>query len=229
RAERMRHDLVSVVSHELRTPLTAVRAALGLLCGGLLDARPERARDMLDTALRNTERLMKLANDLLDVERFASGQSAVEPRPYSAAELMTQAAEVVREAAAASGVWVVVHPAAAVVRADPDRVNQVLVNLLANAVKFSEAGGTVWLGAEVSGGEARFCVRDRGRGIPPDRLHSVFEPFAQVDSSDARRQKGVGLGLAIARGIVERHGGRIWAESEPGKGSSFFFTLPLAV
>ncbi len=227
RMERLKDELVSVVSHELRTPLTSIRAALGLLAGGLLESRPERARQTLELALRNSDRLVRLINDVLDLERMQSGRCTVEPRPYAAAELMEQAAEVVRPQAEAAGVWIVLNDGGLEVVADPDRVLQVLVNLLSNAVKFSPAGGTVWMEAAAAEGTATLSVRDQGRGIPEGMHEEVFERFRQVDSSDARERGGSGLGLAICRGIVEQHGGRIWVESEAGRGSAFRFTLPL--
>ncbi|HET6233086.1 MAG TPA: PAS domain S-box protein [Longimicrobiaceae bacterium] len=225
---RLKDEFISVMSHELRTPLTSIRASLGLLANGLLDSNPERGRGMLSLAMRNTDRLMRLINDVLDLERMASGKVAVERQVYSAGELVTQAADVMRSMAEQAGIWLVVTPSPVRVFADPDRICQVLSNLVSNAVKFSSEEGTVWLSVSERESEAVFEVRDQGRGIPPEKLGLIFERFQQVDSTDARDKGGTGLGLAICRQIVEQHGGRIWAENNERRGSTFRFTLPLA-
>ncbi|HEX6911219.1 MAG TPA: ATP-binding protein [Longimicrobium sp.] len=224
--EQLKDEFISVASHELRTPLTSIRAALGLLESGLMEKQPERARHTLRIATRNSERLARLLNDILDLERLNSGAVRVERRPYDVAEVMAQAAETVRTAAEAANVLLVVAPIRATAYLDADRMCQVLVNLLGNAVKFSPAGGTVWLSAAQDGDGVIFAVRDQGRGIPADKLEAVFQRFTQVDVSDAREKGGSGLGLAICRTIVQQHGGRIWAESREGAGSVFSAWLP---
>ena len=226
--DRMKDEFVSVVSHELRTPLTAIRGSLGLLAAGKAGEVPERGQRMLDIAVQNTDRLIRLINDILDLERIESGKVAMEPRPVNAAELAHNAAEMMLPMAERAGVGLYVEAEAVRLLADADRILQVLTNLISNAVKFSPPGGSVELRVEPAGGEARFRVADQGRGIPPDRLESIFERFQQVDSSDSREKGGTGLGLAISRTIVTQHGGRIWAESEAGAGSTFHFTIPLA-
>ncbi len=225
--ERMKDEFLSVVSHELRTPLTAIRGSLGLLASGKMGTLQESGQRMLEIAARNTDRLVRLINDLLDLEKMASGKETLERRAVPAADMVSQAAEVMRTMAAQAGVTLTSSAGEAMVWADPDRVLQVLTNLLSNAIKFSPAGGAVRLEAERAGDEVLFRVRDEGRGIPADKLESVFERFHQVDSSDAREKGGTGLGLPIARKIAEQHGGRLWAESEWGKGSTFTLALPL--
>jgi PAS domain S-box-containing protein len=227
--ERVKDELISVVSHELRTPLTAIRASLGLLSGGLLEAQPERAGRMLDVALRNTERLTRLVNDFLDLERMAAGKLDIVRGAFPLRELVAQVAEEMRPVVDRADVWLVCDVPDMVGNIDADRIHQVLNNLLSNAVKFSPPAGTVWVGATARGNELELWVRDQGPGIPAGKLESVFERFEQVDASDARKKGGSGLGLAICRSIVRLHGGRIWAESQPGKGSTFRFTLPAAV
>jgi PAS domain S-box-containing protein len=225
--ERLKDEFISVASHELRTPLTSIRAALGLLESGLMDQQPERARHTLRIATRNSERLARLLNDILELERMSSGTVRVERRPYDVAEVMSQAAETVRGAADAAGIMLVLAPVRATACLDADRMCQVLVNLLGNAIKFSPPGGTVWIAAAVGeDGGVTFTVRDQGRGIPADKLEAVFQRFTQVDVSDARDKGGSGLGLAICRTIVEQHGGRIWVESREGTGSVFTVRLP---
>jgi signal transduction histidine kinase len=227
--ERLKDELVSVVAHELRTPLTSIRGSLGLLASGSMDPASPQARRMVEIAAQNSDRLVRLINDMLDLERFESGGMELDPTDVGAAVLVEEAVDSVRHAASAAGVRLECAVAPELtLRADRDRVVQVLVNLLANAVKFSPAGGVVQVLAERRGEEAAFQVRDHGRGIPPEMLDVVFDRFRQVDSSDAREKGGTGLGLPICRNIVQQHGGRIWAASVVGSGSTFFFTLPVA-
>jgi PAS domain S-box-containing protein len=226
--ERMKEEFVSIVSHELRTPLTSIRGSLGLIASGMLGGVPERGQRMLDIAITNSDRLVRLINDILDVEKLDSGGVKMNLQPSNAADLMTQATETMRALANESGVSLAVTPAWAQLNVDPDRILQALTNLLSNAIKFSDWGGRVWMSAERRGDEIVFEVHDQGRGIPAHRLETIFERFQQVDASDAREKGGTGLGLSICRSIVEQHGGRIWAESTPGKGSTFRFSLPIS-
>ncbi len=227
--ERLKDELVSVVAHELRTPLTSIRGSLGLLASGSMDPASPQARRMVEIAAQNSDRLVRLINDMLDLERFESGGMELDLADVGAAVLVEEAVDSVRHAASAAGVRLECGVAPELtLRADRDRVVQVLVNLLANAVKFSPRGGVVQVLAERRGEAAAFQVRDHGRGIPPEMLDVVFDRFRQVDSSDAREKGGTGLGLPICRNIVQQHGGRIWAASVVGSGSTFFFTLPAA-
>jgi len=224
--ERLKDEFISMVSHELRTPLTSIRGSLGLLAGGILGPLSEKATRMVDIAARNTDRLVRLINDILDIERMQSGKITVEKATCDAADLIIQAADLMRIMAEKAEVTLSVYPQSTRLWADPDRILQTLTNLLSNAIKFSPAGGTVWLTVERQGDQVMFQVKDQGRGIPADKLDSVFERFQQVDTSDAREKGGTGLGLAICRSIVQQHEGRIWVESTPQAGSTFFFTLP---
>lgn len=226
-ADRARDELIGVVSHELRTPLTSIRSALGLLAGGKIAPLPHTGQRMIDIAVTNTDRLIRLVNDLLDLERINSGQTGLLPVPCEATLLMHEAVDGVQPLADRAGVMLEVAPVAGLVMGDPDRMQQVLTNLLANAIKFSPAaGGTVWLEADESASEIIFRVRDEGRGIPADKLEHVFERFAQVEARDATDKGGSGLGLAISRAIVEQHGGQIWAESTLGVGTTVCVALP---
>lgn len=226
--ERMKDEFISTVSHELRTPLTSIRGALGLLAAGKAGEMPERAQRMLDIAVSNTDRLVRMINDILDIERMESGRVALQRRECEVGPLMEHACEVMRPMAEKAGVELRVVPELVTLFADPDRIIQTFTNLLSNAIKFSPPGGTVVLAVENTGKEAQFTISDQGRGIPPEKLELVFLRFQQVDASDAREKGGSGLGLAICKSIVQQHGGRIWVESEVGKGSKFHVTLPLA-
>ena len=225
--EQSKDEFISIVSHELRTPLTSIRTSLSLLTSGLLNEQPEKAKWMLDIAMESTNRLVRLVNDILDIERIESGKTTMNKEACDAANLMVNAADVMQAMAEKAGVTLSIAPASIQLRADADRIIQTLTNLLSNAIKFSPQGSAVSLSAECRDEYILFQVQDRGRGIPTDKLETIFGRFQQVDASDSRSSGGTGLGLAICRSIVQQHGGRIWAESILGEGSTFYFTLPI--
>ena len=227
--EQMKNEFIGIVSHELRTPLTAIRASLGLLKTGVYDKKPDKFKRMIEIALIDSERLVRLVNDILDLERLESGRSVLEKATCKAADLMQQAVEGVRAIAHLQHITLSVHPTDVEVWAAPDTIVQTLTNLLSNALKFSPPDTAITLSVERQTDRALFHVSDRGRGIPADKLEAIFGRFQQVDASDSRDKGGTGLGLAICRSIIEQHGGQIWAESTLGAGSTFFFTLPLSV
>lgn len=227
--ERMKDEFVAIVSHELRTPLTSIRGSLGLLAAGLLGPISDRATRMVEVAVSNTDRLVRLINDILDIERMDSGRETMDRQWTNARDLVARSVEAIRGVADAAHVEVIADADPIQLRADPDRLLQTLTNLVGNAIKFSEAGSTVEVRVTRVGEHAEFTVADRGRGIPEDKLESIFGRFEQVDASDQREKGGSGLGLAIARSIVDQHGGRIWAESRMGHGSTFHFTVPLPI
>lgn len=224
--DRMKNEFVSMVSHELKTPLTAIRGSLGLLAGGALGELAQPATRMVEIAMESSERLTRLINEILDMERIESGSVPMEMAAHRSADLLAAAYDQVQVLAGDAEITVTVEQAGGVVLADADRVVQTLINLIGNAIKFSPPGGAVRVEAVPGPGEVTFRVIDAGRGIPPSRLEVIFERFEQVDSSDARDKGGTGLGLAISRSIVERLGGRIWAENNDGPGATFTFTLP---
>ena len=224
--ERMKNEFISVVSHELRTPLTSIRGSLGLLATGALDRSSGDAQRMFDIALRNTERLSRLINDILDIERIESGQAALSLERLTTTQLVQEALDTVRPLAAQAGINIETEVRAGMVWADRDRIVQTLTNLISNAIKFSCAGTTVTVSSLPQEGSVLLLVRDQGRGIPQDKIEAIFGRFQQVDASDSRVKGGTGLGLAICRSIIQQHGGRIWVESELGKGSTFHVELP---
>ncbi|GBO55911.1 two-component hybrid sensor and regulator [Pseudanabaena sp. lw0831] len=226
--ERMKDEFIAVVSHELRTPLTSLHSALKILATGRLGSLSNDGKQMLEIADDNTERLVRLVNNVLDLKRIESGDVRMEKQVCNVAALMIQATESMQPMAQQQGVVLAVKPIDIEILVDSDYIVQALTNLLSNAIKFSTTDGTVWLTAEgKSNTEVLFSVRDQGQGIPSDKLESIFERFQQVDSSDSRRKGGTGLGLTICRKIIEQHEGKIWAESTLGEGSTFSFTLPL--
>jgi two-component system, OmpR family, sensor histidine kinase VicK len=226
--ERMKDEFIAVVSHELRTPLTSLHSALKILATGRLGNLSSDGKQMLEIADDNTERLVRLVNNVLDLQRIESGDVRMEKQVCNVAALMIQATESMQPMAQQHGVVLAVKPIDIEILVDSDYIVQALTNLLSNAIKFSTTDGKVWLTAEGKANtEVLFSVRDQGQGIPSDKLESIFERFQQVDSSDSRRRGGTGLGLTICRKIIEQHEGKIWAESTLGKGSTFSFTLPL--
>jgi PAS domain S-box-containing protein len=225
--ERMKDEFVSTVSHELRTPLTSIRGALGLLGSGLLNTAPAKGQRMLEIALANTDRLGRLINDILDLEKMTAGRVDLNRKVLSADDIIRQAVEAMLPMAERADLRIAVHASSASVYADPDRILQLLINLLSNAIKFSPPGTLIEVMGAVKQNQYRVSVRDRGRGVPEDKLETIFQRFQQVDASDSRDKGGTGLGLAICRTIAEAHGGTIWAE-QAGPGSIFTFTVPLS-
>ncbi len=228
RLERMKDEFISTVSHELRTPLTSLRASLGLISSGSLDKRPEKQKQMLEVAIGNCDRLVRLVNDILDFDRVERGGMPLHREVLQAGDILRRAADVEHEAALKANITFRFDVKAGItVNVDLERILQVLAELVSNAIKFSPPQTIIKLGAQPSGDqEVCIIVEDQGRGIPQEKLDMIFERFQQGDASDSRALGGTGLGLAICRRIIQQHGGRIWAESEPGKGSRFLFTLP---
>ena len=225
--DRMKDEFVSTVSHELRTPLTSIRGALGLLSAGLLGQMSDKAANLLRIALSNSDRLVRLINDILDLERIQSGREPLAFRQISLGEIVRQAIDGMQPVADAAGIQLIHDPNEVQMSADPDRLLQVITNLLSNAVKFSPEGATVAVTLREGSNGVTLSVIDQGRGIPADKLDTIFDRFQQVDASDSRQKGGSGLGLAICRTIVQQHGGHIWAERNPVIGSTFRVTLPL--
>ena len=224
--ERMKDEFVSVVGHELRTPLTSIRGSLGLMAGGVFGELDDHGKRMLDIAVSNTDRLVRLINDILDIERIESGRVTMQKVTCRSDDLVAQAIEAMQGQAETMGVGVVSQVDPVLLRADHDRIMQTLTNLISNAIKFSPRGEEVRVTAHPTADTVLFSVADHGRGVPADKRETIFERFGQVDASDARDKGGFGLGLPIARSIVEQHGGSLWVDTEPGRGATFWFTLP---
>jgi PAS domain S-box-containing protein len=234
RLESMKDEFISTVSHELRTPLTSLRASLGLISAGTLDNRPGKQRQMLEMAIANSDRLIRLVNDILDFENVDKRKVFFDRQPVEAINLLHRAADAAQTAATQARIEIRVEESPAQAMADEERILQVLSELIGNAIKFSPPKSTIRLSAQpINEGEEGaaavcFTVEDQGRGIAPENLERIFERFQQGDASDSRALGGTGLGLALCRSIVEQHAGRIWADSTPNNGSRFHFTLPAA-
>ena len=224
--DRLKDEFISTVSHELRTPLTSIRGALGLLSSGILGEMNDKAANLLRIASTNSDRLVRLINDILDLERIQSGREPLAFRPVKLAEIVHTAIDGMAPVAEAAGVQLIHDTTQVEIAADPDRLLQVLTNLLSNAVKFSPPSSTISVMLRPGANGVTLSVIDQGRGIPEDKLEAVFGRFQQVDASDSRQKGGSGLGLAICRTIVAQHSGRIWAERNPVRGTTFRVFLP---
>lgn len=222
--DQFKDELLAVVGHELRTPLTTIRGALGLLKSGKLPA--QQAERMLSIAVDDAERMSRLIEDFLDLERIRFGQLDINRTETAIADLITRAAAAVEVTAGAAGVPIEIVSAPGSVLVDTDRMLQVLINLLTNAIKFSEKGSPVTLRAEQDSDETRLSVQDRGVGIADKDVELIYEPFRQLDQTDTRQRGGLGVGLSIAQSIVQLHGGRLALASEVGRGSTFTIHLP---
>jgi len=229
RMELMKREFISTVSHELRTPLTSIRGALGLVAGGATGALPEKAKELINIATSNCDRLVRLINDILDMEKIESGKMAFDVKTLDLSTVLT-------ETISANQAYAAQHQAAIVVdgelpdlcvMGDRDRLIQVMTNLLSNAAKFTPPGGSVHVSLKRQGAYARIAVRDEGPGISEEFQSRLFQKFSQADSSDTRKKGGTGLGLSITKAIVEHHSGRISYQTEKDKGTTFFVDLPL--
>jgi two-component system phosphate regulon sensor histidine kinase PhoR len=225
----VRRDFVANVSHELRTPLDAIRLLVDTLEAGALE-EPEVATSFVHRIGVEAEQLIQMVSELLELSRIESGQAPPRREPVSMAEVIQTAVDRLAVVAADKGIAVsaVVAPDLLPALADRDQIGQVLMNLLYNAIKFTSPGGRIEILASSHDGYVTAAVRDTGVGIPREDIVRIFERFYKSDKSRNRSGGGTGLGLPIARHIVESHGGSIWAESEEGKGSTFTFTLPAA-
>ena len=233
--ETIKDEFISTVSHELRTPLTSIRGALGLLSSGMLGQVDATALNLLRIASTNTDRLVRLINDILDLERMDSEPGSLQIHRCSLPELLVQAVETMTPMAEAAGVSVEIIPETngelISFDGDPDRVLQLLCNLLSNAIKFSPPGAPIRALTSTTPTDFVLRMEDAGRGIPADQLETVFNRFQQVDPGDSRQKGGTGLGLAICRSIATQHNGTIWAErndsATPGRaGSTFVLQMP---
>ncbi len=226
--ERVKEEFVSTVSHELRTPLTSISGSLGLLVGQWTEQLPASAGRLLTIAQKNCQRLVRLINDILDIEKIEAGRVVFNFVRIDLRQIAEQAIEDNRGFAEGFGVKVLLDGASvgAEVNADPDRLAQVITNLLSNAIKFSPTGGEVLVTVERSGDAFRLSVRDHGSGIPEDFKPHLFEKFAQADGTNSRQKGGTGLGLSIVKQIVEKLSGRIWFDDAPGGGPIFYVEFP---
>jgi PAS domain S-box-containing protein len=228
RADAMKNEFVSTVSHELRTPLTSIGGSLGLLAGGAVGELNEKAARLVDIAHKNCERLVRLINDILDIEKISSGKMHFAEEEIELGQLIRRTVDANSAFATAQGVSLVTQPLdrRVEVLGDADRIEQVLTNLVSNAIKHSPKGETVEVSLQQSGAQARIEVRDRGEGVPQEFRQRIFGKFAMADGSDNRTRGGTGLGLSIAREIAQHHGGTVSYADREGGGTVFWLELP---
>jgi two-component system phosphate regulon sensor histidine kinase PhoR len=224
RLETIRSDFVANVSHELRTPLTSIKGFIETLLDGSLESR-ETTKRFLTIMYQETDRLNRLIADLLDLSRIESGQSELKRNKLYLAPLVEEVRLTLQERLAEKNITLSVELGPTPVWADEDQIREVLVNLIENAVKYSTAGGDIRVQEHNRGDQQEFIICDTGIGIPKDSIPRIFERFYRVDKARSREMGGTGLGLSIVKHIIERHDGKVWVESELGKGSCFHFTL----
>ncbi|MGE0684922.1 MAG: PAS domain S-box protein, partial [Candidatus Binatia bacterium] len=224
--DRLKDELVSTVSHELRTPLTSLRGFAELMLKR--DFSLEKQREFLSIIHRESLRLTELINDFLDLQRIESGRQQYDFEARDLAPLLNETISVFNQGLGKHNLRLNVSSSLPLVYVDTARLQQVITNLLSNALKFSPQGGQITVGARLEGDVVKVWITDQGVGIPPEALPNLFLRFFRVDNQDTRSIGGTGLGLALVKEIVKAHGGRIWVESTVGVGSTFFFTLPLA-
>jgi signal transduction histidine kinase len=226
---RAKSDFISNVSHELRTPLTSVKGFSSLLVAEKFGKLPEEAKKRLETIDENVDKLVNMVNTLLDIARIESGKTEVKIAPADIAKSIRDSGEFLSPQMQTKAIKLVLDiPDTLLVYMDKNLIDQVFINLIGNAVKFTPNEGQITISAKVNGNQAIIAVSDTGYGIEKENLEKIFQEFFRVDNTINVQAKGTGLGLSLVKRIIEIHKEKIWAESETGKGSTFYFTLKLA-
>lgn len=228
RLEQLRKDLVAMVSHDLRTPLTAIQGTLTMLEQGVYGDLRDNGTRAIDRAQQSTDYLIGLVKDLLDSAKLESGTIEIEFSETTSGKVVEKAVETSRVQAKNRGVEIVTDFTNDIFMGEEDRVVQVLINLITNAIKYSPEEGKIFVNAGLEGTSVKFSVKDQGPGIPKEMQTRVFERYQQLNQPSETQRKGFGLGLAICKALIEGHKGKIWVESEAGKGSKFCFTIPMS-
>ncbi|MCA9805423.1 MAG: PAS domain S-box protein [Cyanobacteria bacterium HKST-UBA02] len=228
RLEQLRRDLMAMVSHDIRGPLTAIRVVLDMVAEGIYGALSPRGEKAIGNAQSAVEYLIGLVKNLLDAEKTESGTIEIDMQETTVGAIVSKAVITADGAKERDSVRIEQEVTNDVLIADEDRIVQVLINLISNAIKYSPDDSVVRVVAGIEGLSAKFQVIDSGPGVPKDKQHLVFERYRQLDQKKDVKKQGFGLGLAICKALVEKHKGKIWVESEPGRGSNFCFTIPLS-
>lgn len=226
RLEQLRKDFVQMVSHDLRTPLTSINMLLSMLGQDRFGKLDEQGYTAVNRAQSNADYLIKLVSDLLDAEKLESGDLEIEIQATSVQSIITKVLDATQEAARAQKVAIVTEISNGGFLADEDRLVQVLINLVSNAVKYSQPESSVTVKGKPEGDGAEFSVADHGPGIPANQQEAIFQRYKQLNQPKKLKRRGFGLGLAICKALVEAHKGKIWLQSEEGKGSTFSFAIP---
>ncbi len=228
RLEQLRRDLIAMVSHDIRGPLTAVRVILDMVASGVYGELNSRGINIIKNGHSSIDYLIALVKNLLDADKTESGTIEIEPAETTVGAIVNKAVITADGAKDRPSIKIETDITNDVLIADEDRIVQVLINLISNALKYAPDNSVVRVVAGMDGVSAKFQVIDSGPGVPKEMQHLVFERYRQLEQHKSVKRKGFGLGLAICKALVEKHGGRIWVESEPGKGSNFCFTIPLS-
>jgi PAS domain S-box-containing protein len=224
--EKMKREFMAMISHDIRTPLTSISATLGMLAAGAWGSLSDKAMKAIENDEDSLDHVMRLLNDLLSIEKFASGTFQLERKDTWSEKIVRRALFVVNPTADSRDVKLLLKGSDVEMYVDEDRMVQLLTNLLTNAVKFSPEGKTVTVAVDSNDERVQFSISDEGPGIAAEDQEKIFEKFGQVKSVDFAGAKGMGLGLAISKQIVEQHGGAIGVRSELGKGTTFWVTIP---
>ena len=226
--DKAKTEFLSITSHELRTPITPLKAQLQMLQQEYFGKLTDKQKESLDVVLRNTERLNKIIEDFLEISRIEAARLKFSFRKTDLQEMVKETVRFMDGFAKEKNITLMASSnELPLIDVDPDRISQVLRNLVHNAIKFSPIGGSIEINTELKNDHIRFSVKDQGVGLTSDDQIRVFEPFYQVEGTLSRKHGGTGLGLTICRGIIEAQKGKIWVESKPGQGSTFYFTIPL--
>jgi len=226
-AARMKQDITAMVNHDIRSPITTLTVALAVLKSGKHGKLTPEGEKLIERGNRSCERILHLTKDLLDLDKIEGGHIELTILPTSLDEVFKSAIDTTAGIAERNNIKVEVQPTNLRVLGDQARLEQVLINLLSNALKFSPLEGRVRLSAQVRDNQVLVAVQDQGPGIPADMQEKIFEPFTQLKQNDRQSKEGTGLGLAISKQLIEMHQGKIWVESKPGQGSTFYFCVPL--
>ena len=224
--EKRKHEFVAMVSHDLRSPLTSLRMTINAMHEGALGELSARGQQVMENADRETSRLIRMINDLLNLEKLKSGHIDLAISEAALSDIFFESAEALRGMAQRHSIAIEIEPTEAKARCDRGRIIQVAVNLLSNAIKFSPVNSAVRISALDMGEDMKVSISDCGRGVPEAHKKSIFEKFKQVHIEDATKRQGIGLGLPICKAVIEQHGGQIGVDSADGEGSTFWFTLP---
>lgn len=226
---RLKDEFVSLASHELRSPLTSISGYVDLLLESDLQRLDEEQQDFLAVVKRNVDRLLRLVNELLDLSRIEAGRIDIRRAPTNASAIIQQAVTLIKPQATAKGQTLLFTPPVGLPNAscDPERLAQIMANLLSNAHKYTPAGGTITVTIQAQDGAIRTSVEDTGIGLSPQEQSELFTRFFRANNAATREARGTGLGLTITKTLVELHGGQMSVTSSPGRGSTFSFTLPV--
>ncbi|HLD70165.1 MAG TPA: HAMP domain-containing sensor histidine kinase, partial [Candidatus Omnitrophota bacterium] len=230
KVSKMKSDFISAVSHELRTPLTSIKGYASILIAGKIGEIPQQVKERLEKINKHSDNLVKMINDLLDISRIESGKVEMKFAKYNILSIVENVLDILTPQIKEKGIQLKtqIEPTAPEVTVDLSQFERVFINLLGNAIKFTPPNGTITIGAKKDQNTILFSVSDSGIGIKEEDIPKLFNEFYRVENEINQSVKGTGLGLALAKNIVEAHGGKIWVNSKQNEGTTFYFTLPVS-